>query len=484
MSTASDTTNAGVAEPIADLAVPLEQLRHYPRNPRRGDVDAIKRSLERNGQYRPIVVNRRTGEVLAGNHTVKAARDLGWQSVAATYVDVDDEQAARIALADNRTADLAVYDDAELVALLQSLDDLDGTAWRDDELTALLEQLDAESVDDDDEQEPQRLTFDVYSREQLIDAAFAHYRATGFPYRQLPLFSCLLEINKLAALSDDALENTILGYGVADTYHPHRWHVEVEGKRTAIDTFESDKYLRVALEHVFDYGVHLSPQSFANTLALTRNAQAAANFRPGYALSLLRRYAPSGASVLDSSAGFGGRLVGFIASQCERYVGVDPARQTHEANQRLAADLCPASKRVELHCAPAEDMPCDEIGSCDVALTSPPYFAKERYSDEPTQSFARYPTATDWRDGFLLPMLRLQHAVLADGAYNLLNVADVTIKGETVPLVEWSLAGARDSGFEIVTVERYALHQHFGRGVDERIDESGVAGESVIVMRK
>jgi len=483
----SAATNAGVAPPIADLVVPLAELRHFPRNPRRGDVEAIKRSLERNGQYRPIVVNRRSGEVLAGNHTMQAARALGWESIAATYVDVDDEQAARIALVDNRSADLAVYDDAELTALLQSLDDLDGTGWRDDELTALLAQLDADvpAGDDDDEQEPQRYTFDVYSREQLIDAAFAHYRESGFPYRSTPLFACLAEINKLAALSDGALERTRLGYGVADSYHPHRWHVEVEGKRTPLEIFDSDKYLRVTLEHVFDFGYSLAPHSFAAALSLTRNAQAAANFRPGYALSLLRRYAPAGATVLDSSTGFGGRLVGFIASHCERYIGVDPARQTHEANGRLAADLCPASKRVELHCMPVEDMPCDEIaGSCDVALTSPPYFCKERYADEPTQSFKRYTTAESWRDGFLLPMLRLQHAALDAGAFNLLNVADVMIKAETIPLVEWSLAGAREIGFEIVNVERYSLTQHFGQGVDDRIDESGVAGESVIVMRK
>jgi ParB/Sulfiredoxin domain len=53
--------------------VPLSDLRAYPGNPRRGDVEAIKTSLRAHGQYRPIVVNRPTMQVLAGNHTLEAA---------------------------------------------------------------------------------------------------------------------------------------------------------------------------------------------------------------------------------------------------------------------------------------------------------------------------------------------------------------------------------------------------------------------------
>ena len=102
-----------------------DELRPYHRNPRLGDVEAIARSLEVNGQYRPIVVNlgRHTGrplEVLAGNHTLAAARHLGWDRIAATTVDVDDMEAARIVAADNRTADLGGYDDDVLLALLNS----------------------------------------------------------------------------------------------------------------------------------------------------------------------------------------------------------------------------------------------------------------------------------------------------------------------------------------------------------------------------
>jgi site-specific DNA-methyltransferase (adenine-specific) len=137
-----------IPETLADLTVPVASLRLYGRNPRRGDVQAIKKSLEAHGQYRPLVVNRRTSEVLAGNHTLAAAIELGWTEIAATFVDVDDEQAARIVLVDNRTADLAGYDDAQLAELLASLDGLDGTGWRPIELDRLLDQLQIASEGD------------------------------------------------------------------------------------------------------------------------------------------------------------------------------------------------------------------------------------------------------------------------------------------------------------------------------------------------
>ena len=123
----------------------------YGRNPRRGDTRAIRESLERNGQYRPIVVNRRTMEVLAGNHTLAAALELGWTELAATFVDVDDEQAQRIVLVDNRSNDLAGYDSGLLAELLEELPDLDGTGYDLASLDALLEELGRPTFADEDE---------------------------------------------------------------------------------------------------------------------------------------------------------------------------------------------------------------------------------------------------------------------------------------------------------------------------------------------
>lgn len=110
--------------------VEITSLKPYPKNPRRGDVDEIAQSLKVNGQYKPIVVNRRDQTILAGNHTWRAARSLGWTHIAVSYVDVDDYGAQKIVLADNRTSDMSSYDDTKLLELLESLPTLDGTGFK------------------------------------------------------------------------------------------------------------------------------------------------------------------------------------------------------------------------------------------------------------------------------------------------------------------------------------------------------------------
>ena len=124
---------------------PIDNIHPHPRNVRQGDVGAIAESLRAHGQYRPIVVQKSSGDILAGNHTWKAAKALGWTQVDVTFVDVDDDEAARILLIDNRANDLATYDDEGLAELLQELAaselSLEGTGFDGDDLDDLLFKL-------------------------------------------------------------------------------------------------------------------------------------------------------------------------------------------------------------------------------------------------------------------------------------------------------------------------------------------------------
>ncbi|MFF4504802.1 ParB/RepB/Spo0J family partition protein [Streptomyces sp. NPDC001401] len=135
---------AHIPESLLPLAVPIDDLVAYYRNPRTGDVDAIAESLRVNGQYKAIVVNRgthtgRPNEILAGNHTWAATKELGWEQIAATWVDVNDEDAARIVVVDNRTSDLAGYDSELLADILEDLPDLGGTGYDQNALDKLLD---------------------------------------------------------------------------------------------------------------------------------------------------------------------------------------------------------------------------------------------------------------------------------------------------------------------------------------------------------
>jgi hypothetical protein len=141
--TAAPPDSVGIPQTLAPLAEDITTLRPRERNPRRGDVAAIRESLATHGQYKPVVANHRDAEreVLVGNHTLAAARELGWPQLAVTWVDVDEETASRIVIVDNRTSDLAGWDDQLLVDLLGELPDLGGTGFAQADLDALLARL-------------------------------------------------------------------------------------------------------------------------------------------------------------------------------------------------------------------------------------------------------------------------------------------------------------------------------------------------------
>jgi len=132
--------------PIAELLPdPANARRHPDRN-----IESIKGSFQRYGQRKPIVVNRRTGTIEAGNATLEAARALGWTHLAAVYVEDDPTTAAGYAIADNRTAELAEWDDQGLAATLKALQaegELPNVGFDEDELRKLVRSLDGAQGD-------------------------------------------------------------------------------------------------------------------------------------------------------------------------------------------------------------------------------------------------------------------------------------------------------------------------------------------------
>jgi len=140
-----------ITKELVRLAKPIESVQPHPRNVRQGDVGAIATSLEINGQYRPIVVHKTSNNILAGNHTYKAAVSLGWTQIAITYVDCTDDQALKILLADNKANDLASYDDNGLADLLKDLvggPGLDGTLYELSDLDDLIALLEPPNLND------------------------------------------------------------------------------------------------------------------------------------------------------------------------------------------------------------------------------------------------------------------------------------------------------------------------------------------------
>jgi hypothetical protein len=107
--------------------VTIESLTLDPNNARKHskrNLDAIKESLSKFGQRKPIVVHN--GVVIAGNGTLEAAKTLGWKEIGVSVCpdDWDSNTAKAYALADNRSSELAEWDENILSTQLLDLDNM------------------------------------------------------------------------------------------------------------------------------------------------------------------------------------------------------------------------------------------------------------------------------------------------------------------------------------------------------------------------
>ncbi|NGX43581.1 MAG: hypothetical protein K940chlam7_01879, partial [Chlamydiae bacterium] len=146
----------------------------------------------------------------------------------------------------------------------------------------------------------------------------------------------------------------------------------------------------------------------------------------------------AGIHMLDTSAGWGGRLVGALADQrVMSYTGFDPNTKMREAYSKLSEIYSEQSTTaVRMFCKPSEELTRSDIekdvdGSSgfssqfDLLLTSPPYWNTEKYSNEPTQSWKRYPDLTDWTIDYLFQTLFKAASFLKIGGFAAINIADV-----------------------------------------------------------
>lgn len=285
-----------------------------------------------------------------------------------------------------------------------------------------------ESLFGDISREPMAEKPKVYDKSQIKAAAFSHYRSRSFPYRYVPVYLAMQKINKLSALEAGASLRSQYGYDVADSYHPQRFHAKtLEALRSPFEAFHDDRILDKAFSLYLDHDLDLV-DGYWSGLNFAGGTRPPFNFRPGVAQAFYRwsaaKLGRESIDVFDPCMGYGGRLVGAIASQCvSSYIGVDASAQSVAGNRRMAADLAPF--RVECHHAAIEDFDASRIaGTRDVVFTSPPYFCKELYSDEPTQSCVRYTTWESWTKQFLWPLMRVCADVAKPGAVIGINVAD------------------------------------------------------------
>lgn len=331
----------------------------------------------------------------------------------------------------------------------------------------------------------------LFDKETLLRQMFDDAREHGFPYPDLSFSEMMRECNALAEIANrndfDALEKTTLCYRVADTFHKHRFAANAQGMMSSLAAFNDDALLYRALHLMLENNV----KELLPIINMVSGVQTPSNFRPGVACRYYREFCTPGDWVLDTSTGYGGRLLGwYCANLAGKYIGIDPNTETHSKNWEMIFQLLGGPNRLrggkyQLLNMPAEDVKIgagrQEIApeSCDFAFTSPPYFAKEHYSTEATQSYRRYRTADVWIEKFLCAMLRLQYRALKPGKTNIVNIQDVEFGSKTLPLVQITIDEAKTVGFELAERRELRLPQRMNNQA-----KASSKSEAVLIFRK
>lgn len=264
---------------------------------------------------------------------------------------------------------------------------------------------------------------------------------------------------------------------------PSKHDLEKTGAESIYAKFMNEQYLKRAIKFCYSYkdGAPV-PTSVEGGLRLVGSAPS--NFRPMNAKAIYERFCPEGGVILDTSCGFGGRLLGCLSSKKNfKYVGTDPNTESMYHLHQLGEYIESVTGRedsYELHCCGSEVFR-GKPNSIDFAFTSPPYFDLEVYSDEPTQCYNKFPKLEDWLEGFVRQTIKNIGYMLKPGRCYAINIADFTVDGQEIAYV--------DEWIRLSTEEGMPLFDTVYLGVTARAGSSEQAAgelkkENILIFKK
>ena len=282
---------------------------------------------------------------------------------------------------------------------------------------------------------------------------FRYYRKYGFPHYTIRDDEKYKHIKKLKKFNVDTifLDNKIVQtmhcLRLAWTYFPHFWEVRCGGaKMSPMEIFLDDDKLKSTIRKTWNFELkHYKGEEgrnknkfhenrFRQSLKIYSGTQSVSNFRRTAAKLIYEKF--GGETIWDMSCGWGGRLLGFLsAKNTKHYIGTEPSTKTYDGLLKMKKDFSYLGKQVDIYKLGSEEYkPKKE--SLDLCFTSPPYFDTEKYSDEDTQSFKKFPTEDGWVNGFLKKTMENCYYGLKKDSYMLINIANTPkykfIEDETI----------------------------------------------------
>jgi len=276
------------------------------------------------------------------------------------------------------------------------------------------------------------LCLSLRSRQKWEGRAFDFWRQEGFPYPQIDEsgirsdFEALSRVRASEVIVRREAQVNTIGLRLANAFHPHMWHIPRHGK-SPVDSFDDDDTLRKAIRKACRFYPNRrcwNAQCIRSLIRFSHRSRVS-NFRPSIARAIYQRYSPEGGSLLDFSAGFGGRLLGAL-SLPRHYLGIDPAAKQVSGLREMVQCLrhLAAGQGAVIQDAAEDVLPQLPRNSFDLVFSSPPYYRIEPYDRGNGQSWIRYRSYREWTEGFLASVIVWGCMLLRPGGYFLLNVKD------------------------------------------------------------
>ena len=316
-------------------------------------------------------------------------------------------------------------------------------------------------------QKPRQRSFPNYAEysqfsdlgiERLIDCVFNHYKKEGFLYYPTDMvwrnekYRTLVNSDYASLLEErNMIRQSMAGLSLAWSYMPHSFKVRCGKMRTPYEAWDQDKIFRKVVGKVIKMKHPITKSGIRKTLRIYTSTQGVSNFRPTAAACLYHHFDCKDKVVWDMSCGYGGRLLGANLVGVGKYIGTEPCRNTMTGLEELVRDF--VSIPVELIMCGSENY-LPDFESLDLCMTSPPYFNTEKYSDEPTQSWVKFKTKDEWREGFLTRTFENCYYGLKRGGKMLINIANVNSYPH---LEEDTVSAAQDVGFQLKDTWKLSL---------------------------
>jgi len=407
-------------------SVPVVSLKEDPENARlhpERNIEAIKASLAAYGQQKPIVVGK-DGTVVAGNGTLVAAKALGWEKIDIVRTDLEGAKAKAFAIADNRTAELALWDEAALAETLQYLGDIEGFDVGDIGFTVEEFDVALSSLSGGGAPVVSELTSD---QDALLERA------------QIKAIDCAVKYLDIIRSDDRLPLHPDINIGTAAINFVRTKYQGEEYRRKNSLAFCKEQFFtagdRGSLYELMigmaDKKIDIERSRFSNAFSIGKFSSLGLSFA-GYrlpldfpvnlAIELIEEF--DAVDILDPCHGWGGRFTAFLASNksAKSYTGFDPSPHAHDALNLIASSLgeyAESYKTHQFHRLPFEKAQLSS--KFDFVLTSPPYFDVEKYAgDESSRKV--YDNYENWRDGFYSQMIEKVASVLTDDGTFILQV--------------------------------------------------------------